>query len=765
MSMADARTEEIASEQRLVDRVYERVETMRSRAHGLAREGHRRAVAGPSSGLVERDAMVHRAATQLRALDTEAEGLVFGRLDFDDGETYHIGRLGVREDNQEPLLVDWRAPAASAFYRATPGDPLGVVRRRVIICRGSTVVDLDDDLLAPDEAGSLRVLGEGALLAALRRSRGPLMRDIVTTIQREQDEAIRAPARGVTLITGGPGTGKTQVALHRAAYLLYTDRGRFAEGRVLVVGPSTVFTTYISRVLPALGEDSVHLRAVGELVDGVTATRRDPAPVAEIKGSERMREVLVELMWQTPPGAPDRLRLVYAGQVLTLGTAELATIRSRVRALADATGTLPNAARHIASTVLLDALWSKVDSEHLDRTLFVDEVGDRPEFHRFLVTWWSRLRAPQVLSWLGDAERVPVLDAEAAATLAASYHGHPDWSVDDVPLLDELAELVGEPPAPPKTQAAQPIWRLRELTTGPRIVDTFVLSCRLYEGWSLYAPGHPTPIALAGPNMDNDAVVAAQRWAEAVIRREGHQVVSWTDGYDPYGEDGYVPVLAEPLPVEEPDDDPADGDEYAHVILDEAQDLSAMECRMIARRSTHASMTIVGDLGQATHPLASGSWTDLLSRLGRRDARTLELHTGYRVPEAIADYASRFLAPGIAPTRSYRRGGVLSVREVGDLGTAVREAVREAPRDGTVAVVAADHAIETLVPFADAPGVTLLPASLVKGLEYDHVIVVEPGEIVAAEPRGYSRLYVVLTRAVARLVVLHRAPLPAALRM
>src|SRR5881409_2608517 len=354
-TVPDVRTLEIAAEQQVVDRVYARLEGMRAEAGALAGEGHRRAAAGPVTGLVERDAMVHRAATRLQALDAEAEGLVFGRLDFDDGETYHIGRLGVR-DGLEPLLVDWRAPAAEPFYRATSGEPLGVVRRRVIICRGHKVIDLDDDVLSADDVGDLRVLGEGALLAALRRSRGTHMRDIVTTIQREQDAAIRAPARGVTLITGGPGTGKTQVALHRAAYLLFTDRGRFADGGVLVVGPSSVFTSYISRVLPALGEDSVHLRAVGELVSGVAATRRDAPAVAEIKGSDRMRELLVELMWQTPPAAPERLRLVFAGQVLTLPAAELAEVRRRVRARAEATATQPNAARPVASTVLLDAL-------------------------------------------------------------------------------------------------------------------------------------------------------------------------------------------------------------------------------------------------------------------------------------------------------------------------------------------------------------------------------------------------------------------------
>ncbi|WP_308167573.1 HelD family protein [Catellatospora tritici] len=759
--MPDVRTQEIAIEQNVVDRVYERVEVMRTQARALAREGHERATAGPTTGLVERDALVLRADKQLRTLDAEEEGLVFGRLDFDDGEAFRIGRLGLRDDDLEPLLVDWRAPAASAFYRATSGEPLGVVRRRVIICRGPEVVDLDDDVLTPDAAGDLRVLGEGALLAALRRSRGPQMRDIVTTIQREQDEAIRAPARGVTLVTGGPGTGKTQVALHRAAYLLYTDRGRFADGRVLVVGPSTVFTNYISRVLPALGEDSVHLRAIGELVDGVCATRRDPAHVAEIKGAELMLRVLADLIWQVPPDAPDRLRLVYAGQVLTLDADALTRVRERVRTRARADATPPNGARRVAAAVLLAALWERVDGEHLDRALFLDEVVGRGEFLRFLHAWWPRLEARTVLAWLADPGRsAGVLDAGQAETLAASYRDRADWSVDDVPLLDELDELLGQAPAP-KAAPADSGARLRELTSGPRLVETFVISCSLNDGWCLYAPGHPTPIALAGQGIDNDATVAAQRWAEAVILREGHKVVGWVDGFDPYGEDGYVPLLAEPLPPGEPVDDAPVPVDYAHVVLDEAQDLSPMESRMIARRAAYASMTIVGDLGQATHPLAARTWPELLTRLGKRDGRTLELRTGYRVPQVVAEYAARLLPPEIAPTRSYREGGLLSVRPVDDLVAAVREAVREAPAGATVAVIAADERAQALGATVD--GVPVVPASLVKGLEYDHVIAVEPAEILAAEPRGASRLYVVLTRAVAGLVVLHRQPLPAVL--
>ncbi|WP_239126479.1 HelD family protein [Asanoa siamensis] len=739
---------EIAAEQQVVDRVYARLEVLRGQARDLEGEGYGRAAGNSAAGLVERDAIVHRAATRMRELDTEEEGIVFGRLDFDDGDIYHIGRLGVR-DGIQPLLVDWRAPAAAPFYRATTGDPLGVVRRRVIFCRGPRVVGLDDDVLTPEAAGDLRVLGEGALLASLRRSRGPHMRDIVTTIQREQDEAIRAPARGVTLITGGPGTGKTQVALHRAAYLLYTDRGRFTGDRILVVGPSTVFTDYIGRVLPSLGEDSVHLRAIGELFDGVTATRRERAEVAAVKGSERMLGVLADLIWQTPPSAPRNLRLVYAGQVLTLDADELTAARREIRARCEREGTPPNSARPTAVAVLTERLWSRVDGAHLDRELFTDEAADRPEFHRFLHGWWPALTPAAVLGWLADPTIVP-----DAATLAPSYQDQAGWAVDDVPLLDELEGLLGTPPPPPR--APKPEWQLRELTSGPRLVDTFVLSTGLRDGWELYAPGVATPIAVAGAGIDNDQTGLAQRWAEAIILREGHRVVGWIDGYDPHGEEGYVPELAEPLPVAEADDTPVP-DQYLHVIVDEAQDLSPMECRMIARRAAYASMTVVGDLGQATHPLAAGGWPELVARLGKREVRAMELRTGYRVPQLIADYAARALAPGIEPTRSYQPGGTLTVRRVDDVAAAARAAIDGLETGATVAVIAADDTAAAL----DLPaGVTVVPASMVKGLEFDHVIVLEPADIVAAEPRGLARLYVALTRAVAGLVVLHRRPLP-----
>jgi UvrD-like helicase C-terminal domain/AAA domain len=683
----EAEQQQIAIEQQVVDRVYERLEVMRAQAKQLKQEGHGRAKSGPLTGLVERDAMVLRAATRLSDLDSQEEGIVFGRLDFDDGYTYRVGRLGVREEDREPLVVDWRAPAAAPFYRATTGEPLGVDRRRVIICDGPKVVGLDDDVLSKKDIDG--VVGEGALLRSLTRERGEHMRDIVSTIQREQDEAIRAPAHGVTLITGGPGTGKTQVALHRAAYLLYTDRGKFSDGRVLVVGPSTVFTEYIGRVLPGLGEDSVHLRAVGELFEGVTATRRDPAEVARAKGDLKMVRVLTELAWDTPPTAPDHLR--------TLRPDDLAKARLEVRKRCEAQGIKPNGGREVAAEVLSELLGGS-------------EIPDA-----FLHAWWPSLTPQDVL---------PAQNGQ--------------WSVDDVPLLDELSEILGRPEVPKKTK---PEWQMRELSSGVRLAETFVLSWSLNDGWQLFAPGLPAPIGQSGQTIDNNDYWNAQRWAAAIILREGHQVTGWKDGLDPYGEEGYVPVLAEPLPVTEAEE-PVE-DVYLHVILDEAQDLSPMECRMIARRAAHASMTIVGDLGQATHPLAAGSWAELVQRLGKREARTLDLPTGYRVPQVIADFAAKVLAPGIEPTRSFRPGGTLEIRQVDDLATAV------ARESGSV--IAPDHLAASL---------HAIPVSQIKGLEYDRVVLVEPADIVAAEPRGLNRLYVALTRAVAELVILHSKPLP-----
>src|SRR5690606_5001405 len=325
--------------------------------------------------------------SRLRALDAEYEGLVFGRLDLRGGETRHIGRLGLRDEEHRPLVIDWRAPGAAPFYQATAEDPQGVVRRRVIRCSGPRVVDIEDDLLDLDAATDrgIAAVGDGALLATLARARTDRMRDIVATIQREQDEAIRAPAGGVTLIEGGPGTGKTAVALHRAAHLLYRDRRRYEGAGVLLIGPSPVFMSYVERVLPSLGEETAELRALGEIVDGITTDRLDPPRLATLKGSLRMRRLLQRLIRQEPPGAPTSLRVTYAGEVLRLDADDLLAVRRRLHELVPQ----PNAGGPEARRQLAIALWHKRPAGVAWTTkAFSTEIYGRDDFEEFAQAWW-----------------------------------------------------------------------------------------------------------------------------------------------------------------------------------------------------------------------------------------------------------------------------------------------------------------------------------------------------------------------------------------
>jgi len=296
--------EELAVEQARVDAVYAQLLHATRSARSIAEEGASKYASDrgryvreeDGTALFERDAFAFQAARRLAVLDAEHEGLVFGKLDLTDREVRYIGRIGVRDLELEPLVIDWRARAAEPFYRATPAEPMDVVRRRVLRCRNDIVIGIEDDLLnaeaVPDD---MAIIGEGALMAALSRARGHQMRDIVATIQAEQDEAIRAPHAGVTVIAGGPGTGKTVVGLHRTAYLLYSNRRRFENGGVLVIGPSSVFMNYIERVLPSLGEDTVTLRSLGQLASDVlpvNASRIDDATAAVAKGSLRILPVL-----------------------------------------------------------------------------------------------------------------------------------------------------------------------------------------------------------------------------------------------------------------------------------------------------------------------------------------------------------------------------------------------------------------------------------------------------------------------------------------
>lgn len=693
-----AQRAEMQAEQRHVDRVHERLEVMREHARAYEAEGHRRALFGNEGGLVERDAIVYQAGVWLRRLDAQEEGLVFGRLDFEDGETRHIGRIGVRDEEYEPLVVDWRAPAAAAFYRATPADRMDVVRRRTIRCLGAKVTRLDDDLLDPDraEALGLTVVGDGALMAALTRKRGAAMHDIVATIQKEQDLAVRSPADGATIITGGPGTGKTAVALHRAAYLLFNERKRFESGGVLIVGPSTVFVSYIEQVLPSLGEHTAALRSLGELVDGVRATRHDPADLAELKGSGRLLPVLGRAVRATPPGTPRQFRATYHGHVIQLDGRRLDDVRRTVLQR----NPRPNAARANAETALVEAAWEQLPSElrerrRTERAIFDRDLRDRTDFELFVEQWWPYRTAQEVLRACADPRaltyyarrRLTGAEVDALARSWSAENGEPPRiSVEDVPLLDELAQLLGTPPQ--ENDEEEDAYLGRFADSGVAEVSSW-----------------------------------ADRAAESAARRERVR------------------------------------ESYAHVIVDEAQDLSPMQWRVLGRLGRRATWTIVGDPVQSAWPDPRESAEAMQAALGDRPRHVHELRTNYRNSAEIFAYASQYAkkaAPDATLPDAVRSTGIAPEHRH-DLAATVREAL--AAVEGTVGVItglaAGQATTDRLGPqLGEAAGRLVVVSALdAKGLEYDAAIVLDPSGIEHESPAGTRTLYVALTRATQRLYI------------
>ena len=716
MSESSIRQAEIAVEQKYVDAVYLRVDEMRTEAQAMRRRGdelahgaRNEAIFEQASMLFERDVMVRHATQILRNLDTEHEGLVFGRLDDTTGETLYVGRLGVRDADFENLVTDWRAPAAAPFYQATAEQPMDVVRRRVIRSTGQSVVDIDDDLLMPEaRSESLAVVGDGALMASLTRARGETMRDIVATIQKEQDEAIRATWRGVTEITGGPGTGKTAVALHRVAYLLYRDRRRMGGAGVLVVGPSPAFTSYISRVLPSMGEDTVELRSLGEVVDGQRATHTDPQPLAAVKGSLRMRRVLKRALREAPVDAPDELRITYQGEVLRLDAADLAKVRRTVHGL----GRPLNQSRVDAAVALLEALWRKAESFADSRFApkrdeLTAELGERIDFHRFVVVWWRLLNPVDVLASLGERSRLArvagrTLSGDEVRALAASWSAldRTGVSVADVALLDELRMLLGTPPK-----------------------------------------RRPRP---AGRGLRVEIVAPGARGSSAEEPRDGRRVAHY--------------------------------DEYSHIVVDESQDLSPMQWRMIGRRGRYASWTVVGDPVQSSWPDPAEAATARESAMGARTAhRRYTLRTNYRNSAEIFELAAKVVRRTADPAdlpNAVRRTGVEPVvvwldPSASGLRAETVDGVRRllSEVDGTVGVITSMARLAEVRDWTaevDSARVRVVDGIEAKGLEYDAVLLVEPTELITESTTGPRTLYVALTRATQRLTVLasDRAWLP-----
>jgi DNA helicase IV len=787
-------SEEILHEQRYLDLLYKRLDALRAHTEDQL-SGVLRAGTGTQQARTERDTMATAGAGRIAQLDAAEEGLCFGRLDLVEGERRYVGRMGILDEDGdfEPLLLDWRAPAARPFYVATSAAPQGVRRRRNIRTRFRSVVGIDDDVLDLDitaDGDASGLVGEGALLAALTAGRTGRMRDVVETIQAEQDHAIRSELRGVLVVQGGPGTGKTAVALHRAAYLLYTYRERLAKRGVLIVGPNPTFLRYVSHVLPALGETSAVLATVGEMFPGVRASRADAPEVAGIKGRAAMAYLIAGAVRARQRVPEDVLDVVYEGVKYRLDRQTCMAARD----LGRKASRLPNLGRKAFAEYVIDSLAGQVvdrlnDDPHRQETLamvnlIAEELGedpaemadgvflgrtdrdqiaaslaDEPSVQEALDWLWPRLTPQRLLAELfatpellrealdeaaeaagagANAEGLVPLLTDAEIDLLVRTPG--GWSAEDIPLLDEAAELLGESDTAQAAARAEAERRARiayaqgalEVAEGSRSID-------------LEDPREEIVTAVD--------LVSAEMLAERFEEVDGRSVAeramadrTWT---------------------------------FGHVIVDEAQELSPMAWRLLMRRCPARSMTLVGDVAQTGDPAGAASWaTTLAPHVGDR-WRLAELTVNYRTPSEIMALAAEVLKridPGLKPPRSVRSSGEEPWRvsvPASSLAAKVAElALREdselaAGDTGRMAVlVPADHlaevaaAVSARLPeagYGSDPDLerrtVVLPVRQAKGLEFDTVLVVDPAAIVSAQ-HGENDLYVALTRATQRLGII-----------
>ena len=713
--------EELRSERSYVTGLYARLDAERARVRGRYRAALRGPIDLQDGGtLVDRDAAVRALGKTIRRLDVADDGLCFGRLDTVSGEHLYIGRIGLfdEENDHETLLLDWRAPASRAFYVATAASPEDMRRRRQFHTRGRQVVDFTDEVLGRPGVGER---GDDALLAAVNAPRGDGMRDIVATIQAEQDEIIRLDHPGVLVIEGGPGTGKTVVALHRVAYLLYTQRERMERHGVLVVGPNPAFLTHIGRVLPSLGESNVVFMTTGDLVPGLSVTAEDIPDVARLKGSLKMLEVLAAAVAdrQRLPESPLTIELTDVTVRIDSETAQWAIQEARA-------GRLPHnearaVFREIVTYVLTERAIARIGRGWLTRENreaweqlradLITELADNNKFTAALDELWPILTPETLLAQLYTSQE----RLRAAGADPTLWRADGDvWTVSVVPLLDELVDLLGRDKAADQTAERE---RKAEAEYAAGVLDNMISREDLMD--------------------DEDHLLAqdllyAEDLAERFEERDHRE-------------------LAERAA--------ADRDwTYRHVVVDEAQELSEMDWRVLMRRCPHRSFTVVGDLAQRRSVAGATSWDTMMEPYvpGRWVYRSLSVN--YRTPAEIMTVAAALLAdfaPGVQPPESVRASGVQPWSKrvtVDEMPTAIEEFVRdEAARVGTSVVIG-------------PPGVPgALLASETKGLEFDAVLVVEPERIIADGPRGAAELYVALTRATQRLGVLHHGPLPQSL--
>ncbi|HET6358701.1 HelD family protein [Streptomyces sp.] len=730
-------SEELRQEQQFVSLAHERLDQLRAEAEA-AMNATIAQVSTDRQALVERDVGVAEYSATLSALNAADTGLCFGRIDRRDGVTYHIGRTGIRRDDAErtPLLIDWRARVARPFYLATGYEPMGLRRRRHITTQGRTVTALHDEIM--DLADTTRTGYEShdadeVLLAALNSARTGRMGDIVSTIQAEQDHIIRAPHRGVLVVEGGPGTGKTAVALHRAAYLLYANREQLAKRAVLIVGPNPAFLGYIGEVLPSLGETGVLLATVGELFPGVAVTGTDSPAAAAVKGRADMAGALAEAV-RDRQEVPEK----DAPMVIRHDDGDLLLdwdIAVEARHKARESGLPHNLARpHFVFRIIDDLTTQLADRIGADpyggpNFLGPDDIAQlgkaiaaSAEVHAAIASLWPPLTPQEFLEdYLAHPTHVPEDDAELIRRTGGG------WTAADVPLLDEAAELLGEDNS--AALAAAEAERARQIAYAQGVLDVSYAS-RTYEFEDKQDIDEDASEVLAAHDII-DAERMAERQEEADHRSAAERAAAdrtWA---------------------------------FGHIIVDEAQELSAMAWRLLMRRSPTRSMTLVGDPAQTGDPAGCGSWQEILAPYVQDRWQLARLGVNYRTPAEIMEYASqrrRATDPGFEPPRSIRSTGVRPWERTVPLGEVAQIAAEQAPEEGRLAVIAPRELHAELVGPAENDGpldlslpVVLIDPRQAKGLEFDTVLVVDPDRMSAND------LYVALTRATQRLGIIRPA--------
>jgi DNA helicase IV len=730
-------------EQAQLDRLYARLDELRAEAAVVLAQLNRGGTAGTPAGRVERDALLTLRRDNLRRLGAVEQRLCIGRLDLADGSSRYIGRIGLTDPDGVRLQLDWRAPAAQPFYRATPAEPDGAISRRHLSTSGRTVTGIQDEVLDLDAfiaAGrdTATVAADDMLMLSLNAARSGRMRDIVATIQAEQDRIIRAELPGVLVVQGGPGTGKTVVALHRAAYLLYAHRDRLARSGVLVLGPNNRFLDYISQVLPSLGETGVLLASAGQLYPGVDARADESAAAVAVKGDARMARVLAAAVRarQRVPQRP--IELLVEGSRIVLRPADVEQARQR----AQHSRKPHNQARVRFVTDLVRRLavqLARVRGVEFDddrRPELIGTVRESPDVRREVNLCWMPVTPERLLRDLyADPELLAAVapGLTAAERRALARPRSAPWTPADVALLDEAAELLGELPDQDAQQAAavQAAERAQELAYAGRVLDLV---------------GELAPDAV---RMTTAATLAERYGAD----RDRPELLT-----DAAGDRSWA---------------------FGHVVVDEAQELSAMQWRLLMRRCPSRSMTVVGDIAQTGSPAGARSWAEALRPYVRQRWRLAELTVNYRTPGPIMRAATDLLAAhGIVATEltSARADGEPpTVSQVpDDLVGAAAELVAaelaalEASGGGQLAVIGpaalADRVADRLP--ADQR-LSVLTAGQAKGLEFDVVVLLEPAAIMAESAaragHGAGDLYVAMTRCTQRLRVLHQQPLPAGL--